>query len=94
MKPLVDAGYVAFAYGGADQGKFLCHHQLVDCVHLTGSEKTYDAIVWNGKPKVSAKPRPCYTEPEIRNNQLCLVSNPFRFLPAFLRLCGFGCSQK
>ena len=52
MQPLVEAGYVAFAYGGAEQGKFLCHHKLVEKVHLTGSASTYDAIVWGGKSKV------------------------------------------
>ena len=51
--PLVEAGFVAFAYGGAEQGRFLCHHKLVDRIHLTGSAKTYDAIVWGGKPKVT-----------------------------------------
>lgn len=53
MQPLVEAGYVAFAYGGAEQGKFLCNHKLIDKVHLTGSANTYDAIVWGGKTKVS-----------------------------------------
>lgn len=53
LQPLIEAGYLAFAYGGSQQGKFLCHHPLIDRVHLTGSEKTYDAIVWNGKPKVA-----------------------------------------
>lgn len=52
MSPLISAGYVAFVYGGAPEGKFLCHHKLVTRVHLTGSAKTYDAIVWDGCPKV------------------------------------------
>ena len=57
MKPLVEAGYVAFAYGGAEQGKSLCHHKLIGRVHLTGSASTHDAIVWGGKPKVGLVPR-------------------------------------
>lgn len=55
LKPLVDVGYVAFVYGGTEQGKLLCNHKLIDRIHLTGSAKTYDAIVWDGKPKVSAE---------------------------------------
>src|SRR6185312_1167978 len=42
--PLVREGYLRFAYGGADIGKYLCGHQLVDEIHITGSDKTHDAI--------------------------------------------------
>ncbi len=44
--PLVDAGFVRFAYGGPDVGDHLVHHPLVDEVHITGSEQTHDAIVF------------------------------------------------
>ncbi|WKZ82690.1 MAG: aldehyde dehydrogenase family protein [Acidimicrobiia bacterium] len=44
--PLVAAGFVRFAYGGPDVGEFLVHHPLVDAVHVTGSERTHDAIVF------------------------------------------------
>ena len=46
FKPLVDKGYLAIAYGGADVGSYLCHHDSVDDIHITGSDKTHDAIVW------------------------------------------------
>ncbi len=49
LQPLVDAGYVEIVYGGADQGKYLCNHPLIADIHLTGSNYTYDAIVWGGK---------------------------------------------
>ncbi|HEY9180529.1 MAG TPA: aldehyde dehydrogenase family protein [Candidatus Baltobacteraceae bacterium] len=41
----VDAGYLRFAYGGADAGSFLCSHDLVTDIHITGSESTHAAIV-------------------------------------------------
>ncbi len=44
--PLVQAGYLAFAYGGVDVGAYLTSHALVDTLHVTGSDRTYDAIVW------------------------------------------------
>ncbi len=44
--PLIDAGFAAVAYGGADEGSYLCEHALVDSLHVTGSDRTYDAIVW------------------------------------------------
>jgi aldehyde dehydrogenase (NAD(P)+) len=46
LAPLVDAGYLAIAYGGGDVGATLTEHPRIDAVHVTGSERTYDAIVW------------------------------------------------
>lgn len=40
------AGYVQFAYGGADVGAYLCTHPDIDEIHMTGSARTYDAIVY------------------------------------------------
>jgi aldehyde dehydrogenase (NAD(P)+) len=44
LAPLVDGGYLRFAYGGADAGRYLCTHPAVDEIHLTGGQATYDAI--------------------------------------------------
>lgn len=44
--PLVAAGFLEFVYGGVDVGKYCNHHPLVDSVHLTGSEATYNNIVF------------------------------------------------
>ncbi|MBV8638086.1 MAG: aldehyde dehydrogenase family protein [Candidatus Eremiobacteraeota bacterium] len=46
LKPLVDEGFLRFAYGGPDVGKLLCAHPLVDEIHITGSDKTHDRIVF------------------------------------------------
>lgn len=40
------AGFVEFVYGGADVGRHCTQHALVDSVHLTGSEATYNNIVF------------------------------------------------
>lgn len=45
FEPFVRAGYLRFAYGDATVGKFLCSHDLVDEIHITGSTSTHDAIV-------------------------------------------------
>ena len=42
----VDAGYLAFAYGGAKVGQYLTEHESVDEIHITGSERTHDAIIF------------------------------------------------
>lgn len=41
----VEAGYLRFAYGGADAGAYLCAHDLVTDIHITGSEATHRAVV-------------------------------------------------
>ena len=44
--PLVDDGYLAVLYGGSEIGSRLCHDSRVETIHLTGSDRTHDAIVW------------------------------------------------
>ena len=46
LQPLIADGYLAITYGGADVGEHLTTSDLVDAVHMTGSERTYDAIVF------------------------------------------------
>jgi aldehyde dehydrogenase (NAD(P)+) len=51
LKPLVDGGFLRFAYGGAEVGKLLTTHPLVDEIHITGSDRTFNAIVADGVNK-------------------------------------------
>ena len=44
--PLIDEGFIQFAYGGGDVGAYLTRHDLVDTIHITGSARTHDAIVF------------------------------------------------
>jgi aldehyde dehydrogenase (NAD(P)+) len=46
FKTLIDKGYLAIAYGGGEVGSYLCYHRDVADVHITGSDKTHDLIVW------------------------------------------------
>lgn len=46
LEPLVSRGYLRFVYGGGDVGNALVHHADVDDVHITGSDRTHDLIVW------------------------------------------------
>lgn len=43
---LVEGDFLRFVYGGADEGGYLTRHDLVDRIHITGSTKTHDAIVY------------------------------------------------
>lgn len=46
FRDLIRDGFVRTAYGGADVGEYLCGHDLVDEIHITGSDRTHDAIVF------------------------------------------------
>lgn len=46
FKPLIDEGFLAVVYGGAEVGKYLTGHRLVETLHITGSDHTHDAIIW------------------------------------------------
>ena len=45
---------LAFVYGGADVGGALAADPRVRTVHLTGSEATFNALVWGGPPPAAA----------------------------------------
>lgn len=55
FKCLVDAGYFAVVYGGGDVGKHLTDHALVDTIHITGSDRTHDLIIWGTTPEEQQK---------------------------------------
>jgi acyl-CoA reductase-like NAD-dependent aldehyde dehydrogenase len=46
LAPLVRRGFVRIVHGDAVQGGYLCHHPGVDELHITGSDRTYEAIVY------------------------------------------------
>jgi acyl-CoA reductase-like NAD-dependent aldehyde dehydrogenase len=43
---LIDAGFMAVVYGGAEVGRHLTDHAQVDTIHITGSDRTHDLIMW------------------------------------------------
>jgi acyl-CoA reductase-like NAD-dependent aldehyde dehydrogenase len=60
-------GFLAVAYGGAEGGAYLARHPGIDEIHLTGSDRTYDALVWGppGPERETRKARnaPLVTKP-------------------------------
>ncbi|MEM8960212.1 MAG: aldehyde dehydrogenase family protein [Acidobacteriota bacterium] len=46
FQALIDWGVLRLVYGGADVGAYLCAHDQVDEIHITGSDKTVEAIVF------------------------------------------------
>lgn len=57
LAPLVDAGALALIGGDADVGARLCTHDDVDVLHMTGSHRTHDAIVYGTGPEGEARRR-------------------------------------
>ncbi|MBP7405534.1 MAG: aldehyde dehydrogenase [Candidatus Microthrix sp.] len=62
LAPLITDGYLAVVYGGADVGKHLTDSDLVDTVHITGSERTFNTIVFGPgaageKARAAGQPR-------------------------------------
>lgn len=46
FRSAIEEGFFAVVYGGADVGRALVEHPAVDEVHITGSDKTHDLMVW------------------------------------------------
>lgn len=44
--PLVQRGVLRVVYGGAEVGEYLCAHEEVDDIHITGSDRTVEAIAF------------------------------------------------
>jgi len=55
LQPLIRDGYLQLVYGGAETGEYLTHHASVEAIHITGSERTYNQIVF-GSPEGGASP--------------------------------------
>ena len=46
FKTFINDDYVKIINGGIDEGKYLTSHPEIETIHITGSEKTHDAIVY------------------------------------------------
>ena len=46
FRTLTEQGFLQVVYGGASEGAYLCNHPGVEEIHITGSDKTFDAIVF------------------------------------------------
>lgn len=43
---LIQRGFLSIVYGGSAEGTYLCNHPAVDELHITGSDKTFEAITF------------------------------------------------
>jgi acyl-CoA reductase-like NAD-dependent aldehyde dehydrogenase len=55
LAPLVEPGWLEIVTGGSDVGARAAADPRVDSLHVTGSDRTYDAIVWSADPIAAKK---------------------------------------
>ena len=73
MAALVEAGFLAIVSGGAEIGAYLTAHDLVGEIHVTGSDKTHDAIVFG--PGDEGARRKSARDPLITKPVTCELGN-------------------
>jgi acyl-CoA reductase-like NAD-dependent aldehyde dehydrogenase len=57
--------FLAVVYGGPEEGRYLAYHDGTDEIHITGSDKTHDNLVW-GPPGPEREARMARNEPLLR----------------------------
>ena len=57
LAPLVREGVLRIVHGDAVQGAYLARHPGVDMLHITGADRTYDAIVFGTGPEGADRKR-------------------------------------
>ncbi|MEU8620522.1 aldehyde dehydrogenase family protein [Streptomyces sp. NPDC048623] len=57
FREFTERDWVRFVDGGAAEGARLATHEDVDSIHVTGSERTHDAIVWGADDEAEARRR-------------------------------------
>jgi acyl-CoA reductase-like NAD-dependent aldehyde dehydrogenase len=70
---LVDAGVLRIVSGGAHVGTYLTHHRQIDDIHVTGSDKTHDAIVFGVGPE--GERRKSENDPLLTKPMSCELGN-------------------
>ena len=65
FRTAIDRGFFAVVYGGVEEGEYLISHPLVDEVHITGSDRTHDVMVW-GPPGPDREARKRRNEPLLK----------------------------
>jgi hypothetical protein len=73
MACLIDAGLLRIVSGGAQVGSYLTHHEGIGDIHVTGSDKTHDAIVFGSGPEGAR--RKAANEPDVTKPVSCELGN-------------------
>jgi hypothetical protein len=82
LAPLIERGFLRIVYGDGDVGAYLVSHPGVDDVHITGSDKTHDLIVW-GPPGADRERRKQDADPILKKTITSELGNvsPIMMVP-------------
>lgn len=73
MAALIEPGFLRIVSGGAQVGSYLTRHEGIDDIHVTGSDKTHDAIVFG--VGAEGERRKANNEPLITKPVSCELGN-------------------
>lgn len=57
FRALIREGFLRLVYGGANEGAWLCAHPAIHEIHVTGSDKTFDAILFGAGAEQAQRKR-------------------------------------
>lgn len=82
LRPLIERDYLRIVYGGAEAGAYLCDHAEIDDIHITGSDRTHDLIVW-GPPGEERERRIANKDPLLKKTITSELGNvsPIAIVP-------------
>jgi acyl-CoA reductase-like NAD-dependent aldehyde dehydrogenase len=66
FRQLVQGSYLRFVYGGAEVGAYATQHPAINDVHITGSARTHDSIVW-GADAAQRERRKAANDPALKS---------------------------
>lgn len=85
FRPLIEQHFLRVIYGGVQEGEYLCNHPGIEEIHITGSDKTFDAIVFGAGQEGAnrkAEGKPLLTKPitgELGNvSPIIIVPGPWK----------------
>ena len=73
MAALIEGDYLRIVSGGATVGAYLTSHDMIDDIHVTGSDKTHDAIVFGTGPE--GERRKAQNDPIVTKPVSCELGN-------------------
>lgn len=73
FRSLIERGVLRLVYGGIEQGSYLSYHPAVDEVHLTGSDKTFEALTFGSGSEGEMRKAEC--RPLLNKRFTCELGN-------------------
>jgi acyl-CoA reductase-like NAD-dependent aldehyde dehydrogenase len=73
FRSLIGQGFLRLVYGGIEQGSYLSYHPAVEEIHMTGSDKTFEALTFGSGPEGEMHKAEC--RPLLNKRFTCELGN-------------------